>query len=481
MEKKLETGLTFDDVLIVPQYSEILPDEVVLQTKLTKKINLNIPIISAAMDTVTESDLAIAIANQGGIGIIHKNMSIKNQILLVSKVKKFSSWIIHDPVSLSPNDKIKKAIDMMNDLGFSGFPVVEDDLLVGIITKRDIKFKNDGNLLVKEVMTHDPITANEDISHDDALWLLDKHKIEKLPVVNNKGELIGLITIKDIEKMEKFPNSAKDDKGRLISGAAVGVHDYERIQGLVNAGVDVIVVDSAHGHSKNVIQTIKKIKKEYDVQVIGGNIATEEGAKELIKAGADAVKVGVGPGSICTTRIISGSGVPQISAIKNCSNIASKYNVPVIADGGIKYSGDLAKAIAAGANSVMIGNLLAGTEESPGKIVFIKGRKFKQYRGMGSIGAMQGGSKDRYGQKHITESKKLVAEGIEGIVPYKGTVREAVYQLIGGLKSAMGYSGAKNIDELRTKSKFIKITSAGLKESHPHDVIITQEAPNYTK
>ncbi|MBN2422844.1 IMP dehydrogenase [Candidatus Woesearchaeota archaeon] len=480
-EKNFKIGLTFDDVLLTPMYSEILPTEVDLGTQLTKKIRLNIPLMSAAMDTVTEAELAIAIANQGGIGIIHKNMPIEDQAKQVRKVKKFSSWIIDNPVCLSPEDKIRKAVEMMNELGFSGFPVIKDNAIVGIITNRDLRFKKNLDLDVKDVMSLNPITAKENISHEEAIKLFDNHKIEKLPVVNSKGVVIGLITTKDIEKMQQFPNAGKDGKERLLCGAAVGVFDFGRVKSLIDAGADVIVVDSAHGHSKNIIDTIKKIKSEFDVQVIGGNVATGQGAEALIRAGADAVKVGVGPGSICTTRIISGAGVPQITAIQECAEIADRYNIPVIGDGGIKYSGDIAKAIAAGASCVMIGNLLAGTEESPGKTVFIKGRKFKQYRGMGSLGAMQKGSKDRYGQKYITDTKKLVAEGIEGIVPYKGTIAETVYQLMGGLKSAMGYCGTRTIDELRTKPKFLKITNAGLKESHPHDVIITQEAPNYSK
>ncbi|MBU0758057.1 MAG: IMP dehydrogenase [Nanoarchaeota archaeon] len=480
-DNKIKTGLTFDDVLLVPQYSDVLPSAVMLNTILTQKIKLNMPILSSAMDTVTESKLAIAMANQGGIGIIHKNMPAAEQALHVKKVKTFSSWIIRAPVSLSPNDKIKKAIDLMHELGFSGFPVVEDDLLVGIITHRDIKFKKDHSLLVKEVMTFDPVTAKDNIAYDAAIKLLDKHKIEKLPVVNRQGKLVGLITIKDIEKMDKFPSAAKDAEGSLIAGAAAGPFDFERIDRLVSAGADVIVIDTAHGHSKNVLETIKKIKAQYNVQVIGGNVATPEGTEALIKAGADAVKIGVGPGSICTTRVISGTGVPQISAIMDCAKTAAKYKIPVIADGGIRYSGDIAKAIAAGASTVMIGNLLAGTEESPGRIVYIQGRKFKEYRGMGSVKAMEQGSKDRYGQKYITDTKKLVAEGVEGIVPFKGALDEVVYQLIGGLKSAMGYSGVKTIEELRTKTKFMQITNAGLKESHPHDIVITGEAPNYSE
>ncbi len=481
MEEEMRTGLTFDDILLIPQKSDVLPTDVDLSTRLTKEIKLNIPLLSSAMDTVTEARLAIALANEGGMGIIHKNMSKEEQADNVRQVKKFSSWIISDPVSLSPNDKLSKAVDMMKEFGFSGFPVVDDGLLVGIITHRDIKFKKNHNILVKEAMTHDPHTAPDDISLEQALKVFDKHKIEKLPVTNKKGELVGLITMKDIEKMDKYPLASKDSRGRLLCGAAVGPFDMERVKLLVEAGVDVIVVDTAHGHSDNVINTIKKIKATYEVQVIGGNIATAEGAEALMKAGADAVKVGIGPGSICTTRIISGTGVPQVTAIMDCVKACHKHNIPVIADGGVRYSGDIAKAIGSGASTVMIGNIFAGTDESPGRIVYIQGRKYKEYRGMGSIKAMEKGSKDRYGQKYITDTKKLVAEGVEGIVPYKGYLSEVVFQLLGGLRSAMGYSGVKTIDDMRTKAKFMKITAAGLKESHPHDLVITGEAPNYSE
>ena len=476
----LRNSLTFDDVLLLPQYSEVLPSEVILKTKLTKKIDLNIPIISSAMDTVTEAETAIALAILGGIGIVHKNMPITQQAKQVRKVKRYSSWIVKDPFTLNPNDKISYVKELIKERGYSSFPVVDSEgLLLGILTNRDIRKVIDQDLLVKQVMVYDPITTHEKITKEEATELMHDKKIEKLLVVNKDLKLKGMITLRDIARMKISPDACKDKRGRLRVGAAIGPTDLERAQALINEDVDVIVVDTAHGHSKNVVETVKKLKK-LNVQVIAGNIATGKAAEVLIKAGADALKVGIGPGSICTTRIVAGTGVPQIAAIEDVYDVAKKYDIPVIADGGIRYSGDVAKAIGAGASSVMMGSIFAGTEESPGKVVFVGGRKYKQYRGMGSISAMMKGSKDRYGQKGITESRKLVAEGVEGIVPYKGRVEEVVYQILGGLRSAMGYSGTKTIKELKENAKFIKITNAGLKESHPHEINITQESPNYS-
>jgi IMP dehydrogenase len=473
-------ALTFDDVLLVPRKSSVLPGEVSLSARLTEKIRLNLPVISSAMDTVTEYKLATAMALEGGLGIIHKNMPADEQAEEIRKVKKFSSWIITNPITLSPEDTIAKAMALRAEHNISGFPVVENSMLVGIITGRDLKFKKDYSLLVKEVMTHDPVTAGEDVTIEQALSILDRHKIEKLPIVDKENNLKGLITFKDIEKTEQYPNSCKDDEGSLMVGAAVGPADFDRAKKCFEAGADVIIVDTAHGHSANVINAIRKIKKALGVDVIGGNVATSEATEELISAGADAVKVGIGPGSICTTRVVAGVGVPQISAILECSMEADKHNIPIIADGGIHYSGDISKALGAGASTVMIGNLLAGTDESPGRYVYVGGRKYKQYRGMGSISAMKLGSKDRYGQREVTDSRKLVAEGVEGIVPYKGTVKEVLFQLTGGIRAAMGYCGTPTIEELRKKAQFVTITAAGLKESHPHDLTITEEAPNYS-
>mgnify|MGYP000677874481 FL=1 len=474
-------GLTFDDVLLVPQYSEVLPRDIDVSTYLTNKIKLNIPLVSAAMDTVTESRLAIAIAREGGIGIIHKNMSIEEQASEVDRVKRSEHGVIVDPIYLSPEHTIEDANQLMAKYRISGVPITKNGLLVGIITNRDLRFLTDYSQKIGDVMTKENlVTAPVGTSLNEAKEILRRHKIEKLPLVDEKGYLKGLITIKDIEKAIQYPNSAKDENGRLLVGAAIGVTSdmMERAEALIKAKVDVLVLDSAHGHSKNIINAVRNIKSAFPkVQVIAGNVATAEGVRDLVKAGADAVKVGIGPGSICTTRVVTGVGVPQITAIHDCSVEARKYDIPIIADGGIKYSGDIPKAIAAGASTVMIGNLFAGTEESPGESEIYQGRRFKVYRGMGSLGAMSKGSKDRYFQEGTT---KLVPEGVEGRVPYKGPLSETVFQLVEGLKHAMGYCGTRNIKELMTNSKFIRITNAGLKESHPHDIQITKEAPNYS-
>ena len=475
-------GLTFDDVLLIPQKSDVTPDMVSLKTNLTKKIKLNVPIMSAAMDTVTESSMAIAIAREGGIGVVHKNMTIEQQATEVDKVKRSEHGVITDPFQLSPENTLQDADELMGKYKISGVPVTENGVLVGIITNRDLRFETDYSKPISSAMTRENlVTAPEGTTLDEAQEILRKYKIEKLPIVGSKGELKGLITIKDIEKSVKYPNSAKDEKGRLLCAAAIGITQdvLQRVDALVKANVDVLVLDSAHGHSQNIIDCLKKIKAHFpDVEVIAGNIATAEAAEELIKAGADAVKVGIGPGSICTTRVVAGVGVPQITAICNVAKLAKKYGVPVIADGGIKYSGDIAKAICAGADVIMVGSLLAGCEESPGESEIYEGRRFKVYRGMGSIAAMEQGSKDRYFQ---TGSKKLVPEGVEGRVPYKGPVCDTVFQLIGGLRSSMGYCGTPTIPLLKEKGKFVRITNAGLIESHPHDISITKEAPNYSK
>jgi IMP dehydrogenase len=481
--KEVKEALTFDDVLLVPNYSEVLPTQVDVRTKLTKKITLNIPIMSAAMDTVTESELAIAIAREGGIGIIHKNMTIEEQAEEVDRVKRSESGMIVKPVTVKPEQTIAEAEALMRKYKISGLPVVNDEgKLVGIITNRDIRFVKDFSKKIAEVMTKENLrTVPVGTTLEEAKEILHKFKIEKLPVVDEKGYLKGLITIKDIEKKEKYPNACKDELGRLMVGAAIGVgtEALRRAEALIEAGVDVIVIDTAHGHSKGVIEMVEKIKGLYpEVDVIAGNVATPEGTEALIKAGADAVKVGIGPGSICTTRIVAGVGVPQLTAVAQCAEVADKYDVSIIADGGIKFSGDIAKAIGAGARVVMIGSLFAGTKESPGELVLYQGRSYKVYRGMGSLGAMRKGSKDRYFQSEV-EEKKLVPEGIEGMVPYRGPLADTIHQLVGGLRAGMGYCGAANIEEMRKKARFVKITSAGLKESHVHDVIITKEAPNY--
>lgn len=478
--KIAKRALTFEDVLLVPKYSEVLPKNVDVSTKLTKNISLNAPIVSAAMDTVTEYEAAIAMARVGGIGIIHKNMDIESQVKQVKRVKKSENGMIVDPISFKVTTTLDEANYLLNEFHISGAPVIDDHgKLVGICTNRDMRFEQNGGREVGEIMTPMPIiTAKVGVSIEEAAKVLHKHKIEKLPIVDENDILKGLITIKDIKKRKEYPDANKDDFGRLRVGAAIGVGQYDRAEALVKAGADVLVLDSAHGHSKGIIDTVKELKSRFAVEVIAGNIATAEAAKDLIEAGADAVKVGIGPGSICTTRIVAGVGVPQISAIMDVAEMAKKYGVPVVADGGIKYSGDVAKAIAAGASSIMVGSLLAGTEESPGETIIYQGRKYKSYRGMGSIGAMQKGSNDRYFQEG-TAADKLVPEGIEGQVPYRGRIGEIVYQLIGGLRSSMGYLGAADIASYQERAEFVEITSAGLRESHVHDVFITKEAPNY--
>lgn len=477
------TGLTFDDVLIIPAASDVLPNNISTDTRLTRLIKLKIPLMSAGMDTVTESRMAIAIAREGGIGVIHKNMTIERQALEVDRVKRSEHGVITDPIYLGPDNLVEEALVLMERYRISGVPITVAGRLVGILTNRDLRFEQDFSRKISEVMTKEGlITAPVGINIEQAKEILQRYKVEKLPLVDDQSMLKGLITIKDIEKIRKYPNSAKDEGGRLIVAAAVGVaaETDARVAALVKSSVDIIVVDTAHGHSKGVLNTITRIKKNYpDIPVIAGNVATAEGTRALIEAGADAVKVGIGPGSICTTRVVAGIGVPQITAIIECSGAAAPYGAPIIADGGIKYSGDITKAIAAGADVVMLGGLLAGTEESPGEMEIYQGRSFKVYRGMGSLGAMKGGSKDRYFQEDLA-NEKLVPEGVEGRVPFKGSLSETVYQLIGGLRSGMGYSGCGSISELKTKTKFIRCTSAGLRESHPHDVMITKEAPNYS-
>lgn len=474
-------GITFDDVLLVPQYSEVTPNMVDLTTNLTKKVRLNIPMMSAGMDTVTEHRMAIAMARQGGIGIIHKNMSIEQQAEEVDKVKRSENGVITDPFFLSPEHTLADANDLMAKFRISGVPITEGTKLVGIITNRDLKFETDFTKKIKESMTSEGlVTAKVGVTLEEAKQILAKSRKEKLPIVDDDFNLRGLITIKDIEKTIKYPLAAKDEQGRLLCGAAVGItaNVLERVEALVNAHVDVIVIDSAHGHSANIFKTLRSIKEKFpDLQVIAGNVATAEATRDLIAAGADAVKVGIGPGSICTTRVVAGIGVPQITAVMNCYEEAKKTGTPIIADGGIKYSGDMTKAIAAGANVCMMGSIFAGCDESPGDFELFQGRKYKVYRGMGSIAAMENGSKDRYFQ---TDAKKLVPEGVEGRVAYKGLVEDTVFQLIGGLRSGMGYCGAKDIETLKETGKFVKITAASLKESHPHDIHITKEAPNYS-
>ena len=481
MSQIIGDGITFDDVLLVPQYSEVTPNMIDLTTHLTKKIQLNIPMMSAGMDTVTEHRMAIAIARQGGIGIIHKNMSIEAQAEEVDKVKRSEYGVITDPFYLSPEHTLEDANALMAKFRISGVPITEGRKLVGIITNRDLKFEEDFSRKIREVMTSkNLLTAKEGVTLAEAKKILAKARVEKLPIVDDDFNLKGLITIKDIEKQIKYPLSAKDEQGRLLCGAAVGItkNVMDRVTALVNAKVDCIVIDSAHGHSKNIITTLKEIKAAYpDLQVIVGNVATGEATKALIEAGADAVKIGIGPGSICTTRVVAGIGVPQVSAVMDCYEAAKPYGVPIIADGGIKYSGDMTKALAAGASVCMMGSMFAGCDEAPGEFELYQGRKYKVYRGMGSIAAMENGSKDRYFQ---TEAKKLVPEGVEGRVAYKGTVEDTIFQLVGGIRSGMGYCGAKNIKTLQETGKFVKISAASLKESHPHDIQITKEAPNYS-
>lgn len=476
----INKALTFEDILLIPAYSEVIPKEVNTQSMLTKNIGLNIPFVSAAMDTVTEHKSAIAMARLGGIGIIHKNMDIESQVKEIIRVKKSESGIINDPVFITPDKTLQDAEDIMKTYSISGVPVVDDNrCLIGILTNRDTRFETDFTKRVVDVMTkNNLITAYVGISLEHAKDIMHKNRIEKLPIVDKNNVLQGLITIKDIQKSIEYPNANKDSFGRLRVGGAIGVNQIDRASALVDAGVDVLVLDSAHGHSKNVINTLKEIKSKLNVDIIVGNVVTPEATKDLILAGADAVKVGIGPGSICTTRIVAGVGMPQVSAIDGCAKVAKDYNIPIIADGGIKYSGDVAKALAVGASSVMIGSLLAGTEESPGDLVIFQGRQYKSYRGMGSIGAMQKGSGDRYFQEG-TAQDKLVPEGIEGRVPYRGKISSVLHQLVGGLRSCMGYLGAKDIPMLWENAKIIEITSAGLRESHVHDVVIIKEAPNY--
>lgn len=483
MNKIRYEGLTFDDVLLVPAHSQIVPSEVALHTQLTPGIRLNIPIVSAAMDTVTESELAISLAREGGIGIIHKNLSPEEQAAEVDRVKRSESGMITNPITLEPEQPIAEALRVMQHYRISGIPIVKGEKLVGIITNRDLRFEENLSRPISDLMTKENlITAPVGTTLDEAKSILQKHRIEKLLVVDDKGLLKGLITVKDIQKKEKYPNACKDEKGRLRVGAAIGVGQkaLERAEILIKASVDVIVVDTAHGHSQKVIDTVKEFKRIYpDIQLIAGNIATGEAARALADAGVDAVKVGIGPGSICTTRVVTGVGVPQISAIMDVASAIQGSNIPIIADGGIKMTGDIPKAIAAGADSVMIGGLFAGTEESPGETILLDGRRYKQVRGMGSLGAMMQGSKDRYFQDDVKSREKLVPEGIEGRVPYRGPLSETVFQMIGGLKSAMGYTGCRTIAELKEKATFVKMTSAGHRESHPHDVTITKESPNY--
>jgi len=478
-----EDSFSFDDVLLLPNYSDILPKDVNTSTKLTKEIILNIPIVSAAMDTVTEARTSISMARAGGIGFIHRNLSIESQVREVDQVKKSESGMIVDPVTVDPDKTIGDVLSLMEQYRISGVPVIKGNRLVGIVTNRDLRFETKLAKKVSEVMTKENlITVSEGIDLEDSKKLLHEHRIEKLLVVDSKGRLKGMITIKDIEKIKKYPNACKDGMGRLRVGAAVGVGEdmLPRAEALLKAGADVIVIDTSHGHSENVIQAVKKLKASFSsMQLVAGNVATAKGAEELIKAGVDCVKIGIGPGSICTTRIVAGVGVPQITAIMNCRSISNKTGVPLIADGGVKFSGDIAKAIGAGAHSVMLGGLFAGTEESPGETIFFQGRSYKGYRGMGSIEAMKKGSRDRYYQSEEVEDEKLVPEGIVGRVPYRGTITANILQLVGGLKAGMGYVGSRTIEELREKARFVRISAAGLRESHVHDVIITKEAPNY--
>ena len=483
-QEVLPIGLTFDDVLLIPAESAVLPRDTDVATRLTERITLNIPLVSAAMDTVTESKTAIAMAQEGGMGIIHRNLPVSIQAAEVEKVKKFESGMISDPITVAPDQQISEAKAIMDKYGISGLPVKRNDRLVGILTNRDLRFERKLDRTVSEVMTKDKlVTVKEGVDLDEAKELLHRHRIEKLLVVDDNFNLKGLITVKDIEKRTQFPNACKDQRGRLRVGAAVGVGpDWEeRVDALVRAGADLIAIDTAHGHSKNVLDTIRQIRGRYpDLDLSGGNVATAEGTTALIQAGVNVVKVGVGPGSICTTRVVSGVGVPQVTAIGSCAKAAARHNVPIVADGGIKFSGDITKALAAGADSVMIGSLFAGTEESPGETILYQGRTYKVYRGMGSLGAMKQGSKDRYSQGDVEETMKLVPEGIEGQVPYKGSLSFNIHQLVGGLRAGMGYLGCRDVATLRSKARFMQITAAGLREGHVHDVFITKEAPNYS-
>ena len=479
--KIIAEGITFDDVLLIPAKSDVVPSQADTRTRLTNNITINIPLVSAAMDTVTEASLAIALAQEGGIGIIHKNLAIQDQKREVVKVKRSENGVILDPITLSPDEPVRKAQQLMSEQNVSGIPIVEGKKLRGILTRRDLKFLKDYDAKISSVMVkNNLVTGPPNTTLEQAKGILQERKVEKLLLVNDDGDLTGLITMRDIDRIERYPLAARDKRGRLHVGAAVGVHDYERVEALIAAEADVIVVDTAHGHSQNVLDTVKQIKSNFNIDVIAGNIATGEAAKDLIDAGVNAVKVGIGPGAICTTRIISGAGMPQISAILNCVAVADKHNIPVIADGGIRHSGDITKAIAAGASSVMIGAMFAGLKESPGQMVIYKGRQFKEYRGMGSLGAMVKGSADRYGQKAVSSKEKLVPEGVEGRVPYRGALSDFVYQMVGGLRAGMGYCGARNIEELRTKTRFVRVSSASVSESHPHDIQITKEAPNYS-
>ncbi len=479
--KIVAEGITFDDVLLIPAKSDFVPSQADTSTMLTRNVGINIPIVSAAMDTVTESALAIALAQEGGVGIIHKNLPIDAQKREVAKVKRSEHGVIGDPVTLNPNEPVRRAQELMSEQNVSGIPIVEGKKLVGILTRRDLKFLPDYNAKISTVMTKDNlVTGPADTKLEQAKVILQERKVEKLLLVNGKGELAGLITMRDIDRVQQYPRAARDHRGRLRVGAAVSVHDYDRVAALIEADVDIITVDTAHGHSQNVVDTVKKIKADYKIDVIAGNIATGDAARELIDAGADAVKVGIGPGAICTTRIISGVGVPQVSAIMDVAEVANKLGVPVIADGGIKQSGDITKSIAAGASCVMIGSLFAGLKESPGQLVIYKGRQFKEYRGMGSLGAMVKGSAERYGQSSKTEVSKLVPEGVEGRVPYRGMLSDFVYQLVGGIRAGMGYCGTPSIQELREKGRFVRVSAASVGESHPHDIQITKEAPNYS-
>jgi IMP dehydrogenase len=482
-------GITFDDVLLEPGYSEILPRDIDTRTHLTPKIALNIPIVSSPMDTVTEAELAIALAQEGGLGVIHKNMSLEDQTREVDKVKRSENGIIVDPITLPPDATVGEARQIMNGHNISGVPITVDGYLRGILTRRDLRFLESNDIRLDEVMTRENlVTASPNTSLEEADQILTKNKVEKLLLVDDDYRLIGLITIKDIDKMHRYPHACKDSRGRLRVGAAVGVHDYERISSLMEAGVDVLIVDSAHGHSKNVVETVRRIKKDFDIEVVAGNVATADGTRALIEAGADAVKVGIGPGSICTTRVVSGVGVPQITAIYNSAKAAAGRDVSIIADGGIRYSGDITKALAAGGHCVMIGGLFAGLAESPGESIIYRGRSFKTYRGMGSLGSMAKGSHERYrqdpaakaGDGKASHSQKLVPEGVEGRVPFKGPLADFVFQLVGGLRAGMGYCGTRTIAELRDKSRFIQVTAASVHEGHPHDIAITQEAPNYS-
>jgi len=485
-DRILDTGLTFDDVLLVPDYSDVMPGEVDVTSRLTRNISISLPIVSSPMDTVTESDMAIGMAQEGGVGIIHKNMTAEQQAMEVDRVKRSENGVIVDPLTLPPDATVREATTIMDTRNIGGVPIVDHaGKLVGILTRRDLRFLDSDQTHVREVMTHENlVTAAEETDLKTAERILRENKVEKLLLVNENFQLRGLITIKDIDKNLQFPRANKDSRGRLRVGAAIGVHDFERAECLIDAGVDFLTVDSAHGHSQNVIETVQTLKKQWTIDVIAGNIATEQGAEALIDAGADAVKVGIGPGSICTTRIISGVGVPQLTAIANAARAANRAGVPIIADGGIRYSGDITKALAAGGFTVMLGGLLAGLDESPGELILYQGRRFKQYRGMGSLGAMVKGSSERYRQSQSEEegrgTPKLVPEGVEGRVPYMGHLHTLLYQLVGGLRAGMGYLGVRNIDELRTRAHFLRVSAATVRENHPHDIAITQEAPNYT-